>query len=199
MALDKFPSLIGQGFIAEKTPVWKTRIAEAQTGRERRNRLWSYPRWRFRISYDVLRLTTTSPDLSTLWAFFNRMAGRAAEWAYLDPTDNAVTNQAFGVGDGTTRAFQLLRTVNAGGFLFTEPVRAVDGSPTCFAGGSPASASADDNGVVTFATAPASGAVLSWTGTFLYHVRFDQDELSATQMMQQLWSQSGLSFVTVKT
>lgn len=199
MALDLFPTLTGQGFLAEKAPVWSTAIAEAASGRERRRRLWSYPRWRFKIGYEVLRDFSGGRDLTDLGTFFNAHAGRYSEWGFLDPTDNAVTAQAFGIGDGGTRSFQLLRTVTGAALSFTEPVRGVYGVPVIMINGAGTGAYAiDDNGVVTFTSAPAASAILTWTGQFLFHCRFNQDDLSPSQMMAQLWSLSGLQFITVK-
>jgi len=199
MALDLFPALIGQAFLAEKTPIWSTAIAEATSGRERRRKLWSYPRWRFKANFEVLRDVSGGRDLAALFTFFNAHAGRYSEWGFLDPTDNAVSAQAFGIGDGTIRSFQLLRTITGASLSFTEPVRGVFGTPTVTIGGTPTLAwTIDEDGVLTFSSAPAAGVVLAWTGQFLFHCRFDQDDLSPTQMMAQLWSLSGLSFVTVK-
>jgi len=199
MALDLFPTVIGQGFIAEKSPIWQTQIMEATSGRERRRKIWSYPRWRFKLSYDVLRDVSGARDLTDILTFFNAHAGRYSEWGFLDPTDNAVTSQYFGTGNGVLTAFQLLRTASGGGATFTEPVRGVYGTPTIYVNGTPTAAyTIDNNGVLTFTTAPAAAAVLTWTGQFLFHCRFDQDDISPSQMMAQLWSLSGLTFMTVK-
>lgn len=199
MSLDLFPTLTGQGFLVEKAPIWSTAIAEASSGRERRRKLWSYPRWRFKLSYEVLWQDGSNNDLSAVFTFFNVHAGRYSEFAFFDPTDNAVSAQAFGVGDSSTRSFQLVRTVTGASLSFTEPVRAVIGTPTIFVNGTPTAAyTIDDNGVLTFTSAPAGSAALTWTGQFAFHVRFDQDDLSPSQMMQQFWSLSGLQLFTVK-
>jgi uncharacterized protein (TIGR02217 family) len=112
-----------------------------------------------------------------------------------------VTNQFFATGDGTATMFQLLRTANSGGFIFTEPVRAITGTPKIYFNGAIQAAGSyafDDYGVVTFTTAPPAGVSITWTGQYLFHVRFDQDELSPAQLMQTLWSLDGLQLVTVK-
>lgn len=53
-------------------------------------------------------------------------------------------------------------------------------------------------GRVVFPTAPASGAVLGWTGTFYWRCRFVQDQLEFNQFMSRLWNLRTLEFVTVK-
>lgn len=71
----------------------------------------------------------------------------------------AVSNVLFGQGDGTTLTFQLLDTageVLTSGFTVTDIK--VNGSVA-------AGASVDSLGVVTFGTAPGSGAALTWDGT----------------------------------
>jgi hypothetical protein len=53
-------------------------------------------------------------------------------------------------------------------------------------------------GVATFSPAPASGAVLTWTGSYYWRVRFLQDSSEFTNFMQQLYSAKKISFKTVK-
>jgi uncharacterized protein (TIGR02217 family) len=194
-----FPILPGQTFPVTKAPIWSTGIATASSGRERRRKLWSYPKWRFKITHDVLRDTSSFPELQRLWAFFNAKAGQYTEFSYFDAADNAVTNQSFGTGDGVTTTFQLYRSITAGAQTFTEPVRSIAGLPTVMVNGTPTTAfTLGSNGQITFTTAPGAGTALTWTGQFMFLVRFEQDQLEAEQMMNTLWSQGGLTLVTVK-
>ncbi|BCA57678.1 DUF2460 domain-containing protein [Sphingomonas sp. HMP6] len=192
-----FPLLPGQMFPALKTPIWNTKIATAASGRERRRKQWAYPRWRFKIGHEVLRDTVAYPELQRLFAFFNANAGQYTEFSYFDAFDNAVVDQAFGTGDGTTTTFQLMRTGGAGAILFTEPVRSVISCKAKVAG-TLATTTVNYGGTVTFATAPAAGAALTWTGAYMFLVRFEQDDMDASQLMQGLWSQAGLALITVK-
>lgn len=194
-----FPILPGQAFPVTKTPVWSTQIAAAGSGRERRRKQWSYPKWRFKITHEVLRDTASFPELQRLWAFFNAKAGQFGEFSYFDAADSNVANQVFGTGDGIATTFQLMRTISAGAMTFSEPVRSVAGLPAIKINGVATNAFAlGANGLITFASPPAAGAALSWSGQFMFLVRFEQDELEAEQMMQSLWSQDGLTLVTVK-
>jgi uncharacterized protein (TIGR02217 family) len=194
-----FPILPGLSFPVTKTPIWSTQVATANSGRERRRKQWSYPKWRFKISHDVLRDAASFGELQRLWAFFNAKAGQYAEFSYFDAADNNAADQPFGTGDGVTTSFQLSRTIGTGAMAFTEPVRSVAGLPTIKIDGSATGAFAlDANGLVTFASAPTAGAALTWSGQFMFLVRFEQDELEAEQMMQSLWSQGGLTLVTVR-
>lgn len=199
MAINKFPSLIGQGFHSEKSPIWSTQIAEAVSGRERRRKLWTYPRWQFKVNYEVLRDMPSARDLDTLRVFFHNTAGRFAEFAYLDPDDNQATAMQFGVGTGSQTVFQLNRTVTANSLSFTEPVFVTLGTPNFYVNGTLTTpASFNNYGLVTFSTAPANGAVLTWTGQYMFLCRFLDDKLSPSQMMKALWSLNGLGFISVK-
>ena len=192
-----FPLLVGQSFLTGKSPMWQTSVATSVSGRERRQRRWSYPRWQFKVAYEVLRDAPATPDLARLWAFFNAQAGKSAAFGFLDPTDCIASAMPFGTGDGTTTAFQITRTVTFGGVTFSEPVARAIGA-TFTVGGSPAAATLGPGGIVTFATAPATGAALAWSGRWVFVVRFDTDQLEAAQMMTALWSQSGITLLSLK-
>lgn len=196
---DLFPLLIGQSFLVSKRPEWKTTVATATSGSERRRKVWSYPVWHFKVAYEVLRDAPTTPDLDRLTTFFNLHAGMYAEFFFLDPGDSTVIGQAFGTGDGVTTTFQLVRSKSFGGASFTEPVRGLIGTPTVFVGAAPVTTfTIGSRGSITFATAPATGAALTWSGRFLFAVRFEQDDLDMAQMMTALWSQDGLAFMSAK-
>lgn len=195
---DIFPLLIGQNFIGGKAPMWSTSVRTASSGRERRQPRWSYPKWSFKIAYEVLRDRSETPDLQKLWTFFNMHAGRAYEFGFLDPTDNTATDMPFATGDGATTDFQLTRTTTFGGITFTEPLFRVIGVPTFYADGVEVGATVGGGGMISFDTAPADAAVLTWTGQFAFWVRFDTDQLEAAQMVQSLWSQAGLPMISVK-
>lgn len=196
---DVFPTLIGQSFLLVKKPIWSTKIATTSSGRERRRKTWSYPRWQFKVAYDVLRDLPSAPDLERLIAFFLLHAGQYQEFLFLDPSDNMVTGQPFGIGDGVTTRFQLTRSMSFGSSTFSEPIGGVTGTPTVFADAAPiANFTVGPRGSILFASPPAAGKVLTWTGRFMFACRFDDDELELNQMMQSLWSQDGLSFTTTK-
>lgn len=194
-----FPLLPGQMFTTQKSEIWSSRVSTATSGRERRGAIWSYPKWQFKVGYEVLRDTPAELELQKLLAFFGMRRGKFGEFYYFDPSDNFVPNQTFGTGDGTTATFQLTRTIAVGAISLTEPVLGVQGLPTITVAGSPVSGfTIDTYGRVTFASPPANGAALAWTGTMMFRCRFDQDQLDVEQMMQRLWSSHGVSFVTVR-
>lgn len=135
---DVFPALIGQEFIANKSPKFPaTIIKTAASGREVRCQMASQPTWDFKVSYEFL--TNNSPtvsDLQALYAFFLSRNGQAQPFFFFDPFDNAVTGQQIGVGNGVTTAFQLCRSVGAGSAnAFVEAIYAVLGNPVASVGG----------------------------------------------------------------
>ena len=54
------------------------------------------------------------------------------------------------------------------------------------------------NGLVTFASAPAAGAALAWTGYFGFLCRFDGDDLDFEQFMSNLWKADSVKFRSLR-
>jgi uncharacterized protein (TIGR02217 family) len=138
--------------------------------------VWSYPRYKWSLNSGYLRTGASFAELQALVGFFNAVGGRATVFQFDDPFDDSVTDQPLGIGDGTTTAFQMLRAY--GGFV--EPVFAVNVITNvklngAVQGGGTYSVSA--NGILTFTSAPGVGVVITWTGTYLWFCRMDQDSL----------------------
>jgi hypothetical protein len=74
------------------------------------------------------------------------------------------------------------------------------GGPWITAGGAliDPSAYAIVNGAVTFATPPATGAALAWTGYFAFLCRFDGDDLDFEQFMASLWKADSVKFRSLR-
>lgn len=91
-----------------------TTVETTVTGRESRyvNRVQA--RRRYGLQIDGLDSGGAFPglgaqSLQTLAGFFARCYGGGLPFRFWDPADNAASGEAFGVGDGTTTAFQLAR------------------------------------------------------------------------------------------
>lgn len=194
-----FPALPGLAWDVVKTPRWNTKVQSSVGGKEVRARFFAAPIWRWQLSYEVLRQASAFQELQTLVGFFNQRQGRFDSFLYSDPTDNSVTAEQFGTGNGSQVTFQLVR--NYGGFV--ESVVNVNVFATLYVNGVAKTYGPDytvDNstGLVTFAVAPASGAVLTWTGTYYWRVRFDQDTADFQNFLNQLWTLKQLVLVSVK-
>ena len=117
MTIPTFPVLPGIGF-PKRSPVWSTIKQPSVGGQESRFAQWSYPKWRYEIPFEVLRNYSGFTEFDSLAGFYNQMYGSAGFFQYNDPQDGLIVNQPLANGDGTTTAFQLVRS--KGGFA--EPV-----------------------------------------------------------------------------
>lgn len=195
------PSFPGLTWNVMRKPVFSTTIKTSVSGREYRRQNYLYPRWQYKLSYDILRSRSVLPEMQQLAAFFNARSGSFDTWLYSDPDDRTATAQSIGVGNGTTTTFQFVRSFGG----FTEPITSVDVtgglalvyvngvlkvkdvdytlSPTC---------------AVTFVVAPPAGHAVTWTGAFYWRCRFTADQLDFNQFMRQFWELRTLEFITVK-
>lgn len=197
---DVFPQLPGQDFMLAKSPQWSTNILIAASGREIRNAYWSAPIYNFSVQHNLLRARASLPELQKLIAFYNSCLGSLGIFYYLDPEDHAVTAEPTGTGDGQTQTFQMMR-MQAKGTTYQnpEPVYAFWQTPQIFLNGSPTSAWAmSTTGQITFSSPPGAGVAITWTGSFLYLCRFDQDTLDLDQIASLFWENKGLKFRSVK-
>lgn len=213
-----FPSLPGIKIEMSRTPIWKTTVHESVSGCETAIGSMTYPKWRYKLEFEVLRAGAEA-ELQQLVGFFNRHGGRADSWLYLDDEDYAVVDQQFGLGDGVTTVFYLYR--ESGGFV--EPVTDVKTITGLTIAGVPAHSSLPDddssatlsldfltetysvwqtdyeyagNGRIQFMTAPPAGASLRWSGEQYRRVRFLDDELSADRFLYHLWKCRTVEFQT---
>lgn len=190
--LPKFP---GFKWNRVKTPEFSTRVAQAVSGNERRVGLRVYPMWNFSWGYEFLRgQASPANHYQQMLGFFLSRGGRLESFLVNDESDNAVVDQPFGLGDGSTTAFQLVRTIDT----FAEPVMNLNGAVTnikndgsTVSGGS---YSVSSTGLVTFGSAPASGHVLTWTGAYYFRCRFLADAAEFEEFMYRFWNLKKLEF-----
>ena len=209
MTILTFPALRGQTYSTHKKPTFATLVAEHVSGREVRDPQYVNPIWNFEITFSGLDSGAVdrglgAASLQTLMGFYLQMQGQYGSFLFYDPTDFQVSAQAFGTGDGVTTTFQLARSL--GGFL--EPIVAplVASGTIAFGGGQPSVSAAapvitaagatvsasnysisSPGGIVTFTTAPASGAALAWSGSYAFLCRFDADDMDFEQFMAAIW------------
>ena len=196
-----WPLTAGQNFIKKRTFSWSTGVQTSVSGRELRNGNYSAPFHAWEVSLEFLRKKTSINEWAQIVAFVMAQQGQFIAWYYFDPTDNAVSNQYFGTGDGTSTAFQLERTVQASSTsaAFTEPVYALNGTPLVYVNGTATTAfSVNSYGVLIFTTAPAASAVLTWTGSFLFVCRFTSDDLDLAQDYSKIWSSQSITWKSLK-
>ena len=158
-----YPTLPGLTFGTTRTPIWSTTTKVATSLRDYQSANASYPLYRYKLSYEVLRQTPGYAEMATLVGFFNARQGGFDSFLFLDLDDSSVIGQTFGAGNGSTVQFQLVRTF--GGYV--EPVFDVNGPIQIYVAGSLKTAGTDYlvgiTGVVTFTAAPAAGAATKVT------------------------------------
>src|SRR6185312_5055013 len=183
-----FPVLPGLAWSVTKQPRFATRIQRAVSGRELRALDQPNPIWTWTLTYSVLRDGGSYDELRTLMGFFLAQQGAFASFLFVDPSDNAVSGQALGTGDGSAAAFQLVRTMGG----FAEPIMAPTAVADLYVNGivqSPSLYSIDaDTGIVTFTAPPAGGGVVSADFTYAFRVRFADDSAEFENFMFRLWS-----------
>lgn len=195
-----FPTFQGWSWGKTITPEWSTTIYESDSGKETRIQHWKYPRYRIVLKYNFLTDNTTpgfleKGEIERLQGFFNAVGGSFDDFLYLNDTENSVENQTFGVGDGQTKIFQLVRNHP----YWAEPINGIVEPPKIFIDGIETTEfSVDSYGVVTFNEPPEAKSVLSWTGKYYFRVRFDEDSIELSRTWDGLWEGIEVSMVTVK-
>lgn len=172
-------------------PERRTEIVALASGAEERNSPWAGSRRR----WDVGAALRTLDDLAAVTAFFEARRGRLHAFRFRDPADfqsclpsrtPAATDQPIGTGNGTTKVFALSKTYAdaAAGWVraITKPVAgsvavAVNGAVVPVGAGVTVDVL---TGVLTFAAAPAAGAVVTAGYRFDVPARFDTDRLDIT-------------------
>lgn len=191
-----FPTLPGLTFPILKTPNFATDVQRSVSGREVAAAFMAYPIWDWTLSYEILR--ETANEFQQLVGFFLARQGRFDTFLFDDPSDDTVTAQSFGTGDGTTKTFQLVRSLGG----FSEPVFDLNGAPAIYDNGVLKTAgthySVNSTGLVTFVTAPIAGHSLTWTGAYYWRVRFADDATEFENFMNKLWSAGTVAFSTAR-
>lgn len=183
-----FPSLPGLKWGVRRSPHFSTTIKTSVSGREFRAANQLYPRYHYKLAYEFLRDKRTGVDeLRTLVGFFNNRYGSYDSFLFSDPDDKSVTAETFGIGNGSTTQFQLVRAFGG----FTEPVFDLNGAPLIYKAGVLQTVTTHytvgSTGVVTFVSAPGSGQALTWTGAFYRRVRFRADFSDFEKFLTELW------------
>ena len=160
-----------------------------------------YPIWTAEIDLAYVRDDVVNSALEAFLGLFMQMRGQADSFLFShpDPKFNTVTQNSFGIGDGTAVVFQITRTFGGG----IDLVQNFNGTPLIYIGGvasGPSNWSIDSNGIITFNSAPALGSVLTWSGSFYFRCRFDEDSLSGLKKFAPgLWDDPKVKFVSLIT
>jgi uncharacterized protein (TIGR02217 family) len=208
-----FPKLAGLTFDISATPTWSTVVQRSKNGSTTRLMSDPYPQWAFDLSYEFLRDAPPQrpggalnpsgyTELEQIVGFYNARGGSFDDFL-LDPglltgrpREWEVHGGPVGIGDGTTTTFYLQR--DCGGFV--DEVQNPAGNPLLAVNGIAVTSgwSLGAAGAITFATAPANNAVITWNGRWMWRVRFAEDTLDLKQFMYQLYELQSLKLEQVK-
>ena len=220
MTTPVFPYLPGLGWPVTRSPGdFDTVIQTAMSGKEVRFANRTQARYKYELVVESLSSNSANANLvarskQLLEGFYNQCLGGALIFNYFDVDDYETIAQQFGVGDGSTAAFQLVRALGgwvdniyaplnqAGPVVVPSPnggtMNAPYPAPLIYDNASLVSSSNYTivNGLVTFNTPPTSGHALTWTGDYWWPCNFDEDTISLAKFMGGLWEAKSIKFTT---
>lgn len=174
----RFPDDIAYG--ASGGPAYSTSVVATASGFEQRNANWSAARGKWDVSSGLKQ----QAQLDILIAFFRARKGKAYGFRFKDWTDYRATGQGLGTGDGTTKAFQLIKAYASGAGSETRTItKPVLGTAVPYLGGVKQTSGWSINtttGLLTFVVAPAQGVAVTADFEFDVPVRFDTDSMDVT-------------------
>lgn len=184
----RFPVAVSLG--SGGGPERRTEIVTLSNGFEERNTPWQHSRRRYDAGLGVRSLD----DLAAVVAFFEARQGQLCGFRWKDWTDftsclpsgvPSALDQEIGIGDGSATTFQLVKAYVSGAQTYLRPIaKPVAGSVKVAVGGAPLAGGAftvdHATGVVTLATAPGAGVLVSAGFEFDVPVRFDVDRIATS-------------------
>jgi len=200
----RFPEDISYG--SNGGPYFSTTVYSTSSGFEQRNMNWEDARCQYDVSYGIKDKT----DMGVVLNFFYAMRGKAIGFRYKDWSDYKLTQELIGLGDGTTVAFQIIKTYAASTQEYVRTIRKVV-TPVV---GPPAilfevyvndvlqSSGYTVNyntGIITFDVAPTAAATIKVTCEFDVPVRFDTDEMEITEEAWELESWDSIPLIEIRT
>ena len=203
MSTSVLPTLIGLAYPVTRSTVWDTNTQEVISGKETRIAYQTYPRYKWEATYNVLRSASAYTEFQNLLGFYNARQGGFDTFLYQDPDDYTVSSQSIATGDGSTTAFQLLRTLGG----FSEPILAPNTGGTIniylagvkqTTGYTVSGWGTTTPGVVTFTSAPGSGVAITADFAYYWPCRFDQDNVAFELFVNGYYSVKKIAWKSVK-
>jgi uncharacterized protein (TIGR02217 family) len=180
----RLPEYIEKG--SQFGPTFRNVIQEAISGNEQRFAQWTKCKCVGNLTYGLQNSADKLGDFYAILALWRGHFGSLYPFRFRDWGDYTATNEVFGTGDGTKTAFQLSKTYDpqfillgtAGSFFYVRAITLLASTPVIKINNVLTTAyTISASGVVTFTTAPAAAAQLTWSGEFDVPVRFDTDQL----------------------
>jgi uncharacterized protein (TIGR02217 family) len=197
----------------KKTPSFNTVLQKVAAGRGNAAiSLKPYPTWDFEFDMEHIlgNEAVAGSVVAQFLGIFLQTQGSAGLFLFTELQDNTVT-QSTGImlnvtpgaatpmdmdGDGVSTQFQLARLIDGSGVDITQNL---NGSIVVKVNGSTVvPASISSTGVVTFTSAPANNATITWAGSFYFLCRFEEDTLDATRNFTNNSGIDQWDFVSIK-
>ncbi len=185
----RFPTDLSFGSVGG--PERRTNIVALANGFEERNTPWAHSRRRYDAGLGMRSLD----DIEVVLAFFEARRARLYGFRWKDwadyrsaPASTSINfdDQSVGVGDGETRAFQLIKTYVSGTETYVRTIaKPVGGTVVVGLQGVQQTETTDfsldtTTGLVEFTTAPPVGASVTAGYEFDVPVRFDTDTIQTS-------------------
>lgn len=168
----RLPEYVERG--AKGGPKFDTTVLSAVNGVEQRNINRTQSRGEWTIGYGLRMASDWKPILALHYA----QRGRAYGFTFKDFTDYYVTDGSIGTGNGTATTFQLIKVYDAGVRQYTRTILLPDTDTLIVnLNGTPTTAFTVSDGLLTFTSAPANGAVITASFDFFVPVRFADDHI----------------------
>lgn len=181
----RFPEAISYG--SRGGPVWNTNIVVGDSGDEKRNQRWSYPRHEYDVAYGVKSIN----DMETLLSFFHVVAGRAVGFRYKDHADYKSCNTTATINSSdciqttasNTTAVQLYKTYTQGSYTRSRKIlKPISTSVLVTVNGTQLTTAEfavdTTNGIINISAGYSTGVVIKAGFAFDVPCRFDTDSLS---------------------
>jgi uncharacterized protein (TIGR02217 family) len=178
-------------------PNFQTTVLPLSSGGEQRNIDWAEARHEWELGYGI----DNKQAYDEVRQFFFARRGMAHTFRFKDWSDFQLNDEVIGLGDGTNRVFQIIRTYEADGPApyFRRITRPVAGTVVFKVAGVTRAAVDNGLGVYTLATpAPALGVEVSCTCEFDMCVRFNVDKFNLTLTQVDAGQISSLPIIEVR-
>jgi uncharacterized protein (TIGR02217 family) len=183
----RLPEYIERG--SKFSPTFRNVIQESIAGNEQRFAQWTKCRGVGDLSWGLLTSSDPLGDFKAILSMYRGHFGSLYPFRFRDWSDYVATNSVFGTGNGTATAFQLSMTYDpqlillgtAGTYFYVRGITLLASTPVIKKAGVIQTVGThytiSSSGLVTFTSAPAAAAQLTWSGEFDVPVRFDSDTL----------------------
>lgn len=154
---------------------FSTSIASQKNMNEIRNQNWNYPRLKFNISSGLV----SRDEYNDLKTFFYICQGKLNGFLIHDFTDYSIKNQIIGIGDGSTKKFQIFKNYTLKNYKFQREINfPISKTVEIFIDKIPEFSFEVEDNFIVFQDPPKKGQVIVINCSFLVPVRFDVDILS---------------------